>query len=74
MKKDLIPMDEANNELSLNNRKFLDGAQIEMINEALEKIGDFGEIRLVVQNGRLRFIVTQKSMDALNWKPGNMKE
>ncbi|MEA3349064.1 MAG: hypothetical protein U9Q82_00420 [Chloroflexota bacterium] len=41
-----------------------------MIDEALGEIGDFGEIRLIVEKGRLRFLVTQKSYDALKYRPG----
>ena len=39
--------------------------QIEMINQAIETIGDYGEVRLIVERGRLRFLVTQKSFDLL---------
>ncbi len=53
-------------------RKFLTNAQVEMIDEALHALGDFGEVRLVVEKGRLRFIVTQKSYDALKWRPGSI--
>lgn len=48
--------------------RFLSPAQIAMIDEALSKLGPFGEVRLVVQNGRVRFLVTQKSIDALRWE------
>ena len=52
--------------------RFLQGHQIAMIDEALHSLGDFGEVRLVVEKGRLRFLVTQKSFDALKWQPGNL--
>ena len=39
-----------------------------MIDEALSKLGPFGEVRLVVENSRVRFLVTQKSIDALRWE------
>ena len=45
-----------------------------MIDEALSALGDYGELRLVVEKGRLRFIVTQKSFDALKWQPGEIDE
>ncbi|MDX1435444.1 MAG: hypothetical protein R3335_01445 [Anaerolineales bacterium] len=45
-----------------------------MIDEALAAIHDFGEIRLVVEKNRLRFIVTQKSFDALKWQPGSISD
>jgi hypothetical protein len=41
-----------------------------MIDEALSSLGEFGEVRLVVEKGHLRFLVTQKSYDALKWQPG----
>ncbi len=52
--------------------KFLDRSQIAMIDEALHSLGDFGEVRLTVRKGRLRFLVTQRSFDALKWEPGNL--
>ena len=53
---------------------FLDQRQVEMIDEALAALGEYGELRLVVEKGRLRFIVTQKSFDALKWQPGEIEE
>jgi len=53
---------------------FLDQRQVKMIDEALSALGDFGELRLIVEKGRLRFIVTQKSIDALKWQPGMLEE
>lgn len=53
---------------------FLDQRQVKMIDEALSTLGEFGELRLVVEKGRLRFIVTQKSFDALKWQPGEIEE
>ena len=53
---------------------FLDQRQVKMIDEALSALGDYGELRLVVEKGRLRFIVTQKSFDALKWQPGVIEE
>lgn len=52
--------------------KFLKLSQISMIDEALDKVGEFGEVRLVVERGRLRFLVTEKSFDVLKWKPGSL--
>jgi hypothetical protein len=48
--------------------KFLRQAQIHMIDDALMEVGDFGEVRLIVTKGRLRFVVTQRSHDALQWE------
>lgn len=53
---------------------FLSAKQVEMIDEALRSLGDFGEVRLLVQKGRLRFVVTQRSYDALSWESGNLDE
>ena len=53
---------------------FLDQRQVTMIDEALSALGEYGELRLIVEKGRLRFIVTQKSFDALKWQPGTMSE
>jgi hypothetical protein len=53
---------------------FLQPAQIAMIDEALASLGEYGEVHLVVDKGRLRFVVTQKSYDALKWQPGSMQE
>lgn len=44
---------------------------IEMIDEALAALGDYGEVRLVVERGRLRFLVTQKSYDLLKFRSGD---
>ena len=52
---------------------FLDDSQVRMIDEALSTLGAYGEIRLVVEKGRLRFVITQKSLDALKWEPGSFK-
>jgi hypothetical protein len=45
--------------------KFLSWDQIQMIDDALAGLGKFGEVHLVIQKGRLRFLVTQESHDAL---------
>ena len=50
--------------------KYMELHQISMIDEALGTLGDYGEVRLIVEKGRLRFLVTQKSYDALKWQPG----
>lgn len=53
---------------------FLDQRQVAMIDEALSTLGDYGEVRLIVEKGRLRFLITQKSFDALKWQPGLVSE
>jgi hypothetical protein len=52
--------------------KFMEFHQVSMIDEALNSLGEYGEVRLVVEKGRLRFLVTQKSFDALKWQPGEL--
>jgi len=54
--------------------RFLRPEQVTMIDEALTKLGQFGEVRLIVEKGRLRFLVVQQSIDALKWKPGAVSE
>ena len=54
--------------------KFLAPNQVMMIDEALATLGDYGEVRLIIEKGRLRFLVTQKSHDALKWQPGTLRE
>ena len=51
---------------------FLGPAQVVMIDEALAAVGDFGEVHLIVENHRLRYVVTQRSTDALKWQPGSL--
>jgi hypothetical protein len=53
---------------------FLSQRQVVMIDEALSALGEYGEVRLIVEKGRLRFLVTQKSFDALKWEPGSLAE
>ena len=52
----------------------LQAQQIAMIEEALRSIGEYGEVRLIVEKGRLRFLVTQRSIDTLKWQPGSIGE
>jgi hypothetical protein len=50
--------------------KFLSESQVRMVDEALAAVGQFGEVRLVVQKGRIRYVVVEKSHDALKWEAG----
>ena len=43
-----------------------------MIEEALCSLGEYGEVHLVIEKGRLRFMTVQKSYDTLKWYPGNI--
>jgi hypothetical protein len=45
--------------------QFLQPAQITIIDRALEQVGDFGEVRLVVEKGKLRYIEVTHSLDVL---------
>jgi hypothetical protein len=53
--------------------EFLDPRQVLMVDEALNSLGDYGEVRLVVEKGRLRFVITQRSFDTLKWQPGSIE-
>ena len=44
--------------------------QIQAIEAALASVGEYGEVRLVVEKGRLRFLVTHKSYDMQKLNPG----
>ena len=44
-----------------------------MIDEAITSVGEFGEVRLVVEKGRLRYVVVQKSHDALKYESGDFQ-
>ena len=52
---------------------FLNPEQVSMIDEALAGLGEFGEIRLVVEKGRIRYLLVQRSIDALKWQPGDAR-
>lgn len=43
----------------------LDLKQVKMVDEALSKVGPFGEVRLIKNKGKLRFIQTLESQSAL---------
>ena len=44
-----------------------------MIDEAITSVGEFGEVRLVVEKGRLRYVVIQKSYDSLKYQAGDFQ-
>lgn len=52
----------------------LSSREIKMIDEALGAVGEFGEVRLVVDKGRLHFLIMQKSYDALKYRPGTIND
>jgi len=45
-----------------------------MIDEAITSVGEFGQVNLVVEKGRLRFVVTQQSYDALRFEEGDFNK
>jgi hypothetical protein len=51
-------------------KRSLTPSEVRMINEALRSVGEFGEVRLIVQKGRVRYVVTQMSHDVLKWGDG----
>ena len=57
-----------------NKYQNLSSIQVKMIDEALSAVGNYGEVRLIVDKGRLHFLVTQKSFDALTYRPGTIKD
>ena len=52
--------------------EFLRPVHVALIDEALAAVGDFGEVHLIVENHRLRFVITQRSTDVLKWQPGSL--
>ena len=73
MNETLLPNDQKANSSDPKPLKFLGRSQVEMIDEALAALGQFGEVQLVVEKGRLRFVVTKNSYDALKWHPGSLE-
>lgn len=55
----------------MNSLHVLSQQQITMIDEALSSLENFGELRLIVEKGKLRYLVTQTSIDALKYSPGD---
>ena len=47
--------------------KFLTPREIALIDKLLTAVGEFGEVRLEVKNGKLRFASHTESVDALKW-------
>jgi hypothetical protein len=55
--------------------KFLNTAQVAEIDDKLSSVSPFGEIRLRVENGSLKFVAQSKSYDALKLqRPGSSLE
>ena len=44
---------------------YLQSHQIEMIDHAIGSVGEYGEVPLIIEKGRMRFLVTKKSFDVL---------
>jgi hypothetical protein len=65
-----------NNHILLERKpRFLSAPQISLIDEVLEEVSPYGEIRLRVDKGGLRFVAQTKSYDALKLqRPEGMRE
>jgi hypothetical protein len=50
--------------------RMIDEKELAAIEAALEKVCPFGEVRLVVERGRLRWLVIQQSLDLLKLSRG----
>jgi hypothetical protein len=73
MSKDMVDDDTKSTIAPGFTQSFLTALQVAMIDEALSSLGDYGELRLVVEKGRLRFVVTHKSFDVSKWTPGTIQ-
>ena len=54
--------------LLIETLKFLTPREIAFIDDLLASVGDFGEVRLEVKNGRLRFASRTESIDPLKYE------
>jgi hypothetical protein len=50
--------------------RFPEDKNLSMIAEALKAVGEFGRVELIVERGKLRYIVLEKSFDVNKWQPG----
>jgi hypothetical protein len=73
MSKAVVDDDTSSTTTAGERRSFLTSPQVAMIDEALSSLGEYGELRLVVEKGRLRFVVTHKSFDVSKWTPGSIQ-
>ncbi len=60
---------DASADFSLADLKVLRRRDIKAIDEALRKVGPFGEVRLVIAEGRLRYVRTLRSEALDNQNP-----
>lgn len=54
--------------------RILNRNQIDLIQDALRTLGDYGELHLIVKSGNLRFLVIQKSIDVRQALLGSLGE
>jgi hypothetical protein len=54
--------------------KHLTVQQLKMIDEAISSVGEFGEVRLVVEKGCIRFVVRQTNHDAHTYQVGDFQK
>jgi len=50
--------------------RFSEDNNLSMIAEALKAVGEFGRVELIIERGKLRYIVLEKSFDVNKWQPG----
>jgi len=74
-----VPENDSRPDKSIDERlgqglKHLTVHNILMIDEAIDSVGEFGEVHLIVNKGRLRFVELKTSLDALKYDPGGLEE
>lgn len=74
-----MPETDSRPDKSLNERlgqglKHLTVHNILMIDEAIDSVGEFGEVHLIVNKGRLRFVELKTSLDALKYNHGELED
>ena len=57
-----LPINKSINQLTVD--------QVKLINQAMTDVGDFGEVRLVIERGQLHYLVTQKSINIRSKRHG----
>ena len=60
-----ISQSNPNTNLDIRDLNYLQSHQIELIDHAIGSVGEYGEVHLIIEKGRLRFLVTKKSYDML---------
>ena len=50
--------------------RFPEDKNLCMFSETLKAVSEIGRVELIVERGRLRYIVLEKSFDVNKWQPG----